>query len=1552
MKSRAGHIVKRQVMTGGGLVILLLLFTWAITLPPFQTWLVKKATGYLSEFLGVPVQMEGVHVALPHNAVIKGLQICDRHQQPMLTTKELRLDLISFSLWKLLAEQAESQRMFISSVSLVEPDLLLYRSTVDSQLNLQFLLNSLMGEPDTTKAKKPFTIELGDVNISGGEFRFIDSLSSEVDSIGPGRIRFQHMALEDIHVQGKAIIGPFDRLEVDLAHLGLRELYSGFWIEHVSGQLLADTTQQTVDGDDPISQPFVRISSLELEAAGSKLLADIAFDGKTLNNAFRFDEGFAYRAEVKSGTSIDFSTINYFTPQPIPLEGIVEAQGALSGTKDDLNGKNLDLRYGSNTRVKGSVTLEDLLHADQSHLEVDLTQSLVSLGEIQTLLPDVPIPDFLEEIDSLTLAGSYKGTYRDFRVNAEVESKLGWMDADLHFMIPPVTPILSYEGKVISKGLNLNRMGLDAYNISPDLNFQGNVKGKGTDLENMELAFDASVINSHIRGVLVDSVMADLTIANRQIAGTLYGESKETEVDLDVNFDLLNHPNNYELKGDIKQFDLREWGIVSDSFVVSSLVDIDLRGDSVDEVIGLAQVNELMLMHAGRKDTLQVPALDFQATVEQDGYRYINLKSSLLDADLAGFFGLKQAGMLVQQLAYETQLYVTNADSLLDAYYADKVMAKQETDLKFGIAFKDSLNQVFDFFHLGIELEGAGLATGELQFRPGQDSLSGTEQLNLAMHAPKVKVGSVVLDNNQLDLDLIKQANSNLFFLAGGLHVDTCRVSEDLYFRSVGMDIQGAENHFETDLVAGLPDNQSEIALKVGTLLASDGSIRSALEPYASHVTLPNDSLYFEQGDSMVLHKGVFDIRNLVLQNDRRYFRLDGEISKNPDSELTLSIGQLDLGMLGEALQLAIKPEGFINSEIVMSQLLEDPHFQLDGRIDGLKLDDQAYGNIFVDFGWQQSTREMELDAKLVQGEDTTLVMSGAYDLQDRLSPLQFTIVTEREFPLEYISPFVKGQLYGIQGRVALEEFSITGTLESPVISGIGHFNDAGFGVDYFKTKYRFDGDIMFENDRISFPRIKLYDENDHTAIFYGDILHKGLRDLEFDLQLDTVQNFLIMNTTKDDNDLFYGEVYIDDGIGSITGNLERLSVTAFASVGEGSHLRIPVSDVGSYDRPDYIRFVSDRIADSVTRNTGLQGFDLNLNISANEKGQVDLIFDEKVGDIIRGWGNGTLTMVIDESGDFGMFGRYEIAKGDYLFTAQDIINKKFKLKPGGSIFWDGDPFSAIMDIEAIYSVNAEIKDLLNQTNSVRTPVNVLMNLKGELLEPEIKLSIELPNLTDSQFSDALSVLRMIENDEAELNKQVFSLMVFKRFAPIGSSLGDDLAGSGVTSSISELLTNQVNYWISKATGDKVNIGVGTTDFQDVSLLISAQLFGDRVTIERDGTLVDLSEDNSSFNLGNIKVIIKLLPAANQIQNPTERPSELVLEVFNRERYSSINQEASTANNETGLGIFYKKDFDRLSELFPFLKKKKRSKLPKNEPEQTVSPLTPVVEEDSTTQQR
>ena len=74
----------------------------------------------------------------------------------------------------------------------------------------------------------------------------------------------------------------------------------------------------------------------------------------------------------------------------------------------------------------------------------------------------------------------------------------------------------------------------------------------------------------------------------------------------------------------------------------------------------------------------------------------------------------------------------------------------------------------------------------------------------------------------------------------------------------------------------------------------------------------------------------------------------------------------------------------------------------------------------------------------------------------------------------------------------------------------------------------------------------------------------------------------------------------------------------------------------------------------------------IDMNFELNENAEVNIIFDETLGDKIRARGSGFINIGYNsKDDDVYMYGDYKVNEGDYLFTLQNFVNKKFEIENG-----------------------------------------------------------------------------------------------------------------------------------------------------------------------------------------------------------------------------------------------------------------------------------------------
>jgi len=226
-------------------------------------------------------------------------------------------------------------------------------------------------------------------------------------------------------------------------------------------------------------------------------------------------------------------------------------------------------------------------------------------------------------------------------------------------------------------------------------------------------------------------------------------------------------------------------------------------------------------------------------------------------------------------------------------------------------------------------------------------------------------------------------------------------------------------------------------------------------------------------------------------------------------------------------------------------------------------------------------------------------------------------------------------------------------------------------------------------------------------------------------------------------------------------------------------------------------------------------------------------------------------------------------------------------------------------------------------------PVTAVMNLTGALLLPTIKLALEFDDAPSSLQNDLASFIALLRNDEQELNRQVFSLLVFRTLSPqnvsgfAGISLTGQASGtqnSLVQNSLGQIISSQLGALTSQIDQNleiDFNINGLTADqLQALQVRLSYSFLNGRLRLTREG---GISNTSTSTTTGGITTT-----------NQTSLLGDFSLEYFLRPdgkfraklRYETTPRTADLINNvnqnqaRAGISLLHTEEFNSLRELF------------------------------------
>ena len=353
------------------------------------------------------------------------------------------------------------------------------------------------------------------------------------------------------------------------------------------------------------------------------------------------------------------------------------------------------------------------------------------------------------------------------------------------------------------------------------------------------------------------------------------------------------------------------------------------------------------------------------------------------------------------------------------------------------------------------------------------------------------------------------------------------------------------------------------------------------------------------------------------------------------------------------------------------------------------------------------------------------------------------------------------------------------------------------------------------------------------------------------------------------------------------------------------------------------------------------RGINANTILEIADDAVFHIIIDERTGDNLEISGDAALNLNIEPNGRINLTGRYELNSGHYETNLYNIVKRRFEINPGSTISLLGNPTDAKFDMTAVYSVRTSAAPLMTAVTSGQDasvtnkykqilPFLVYLNVDGGLLEPKLSFGLDMPENARGSLGGAVyeRVLQLNEQ-ESELNKQVFSLLALNRFFP---DSGSDGSIGGTTAlaqdNVNKVLSGELNTFSDKVFGNSgfdLDFDLDSfTDYQGDSpedrtkLNINAKknFFNDRLIITA-GSAVDV-KGSSQVDQGRTPIIGNVSLEYLLSENGRYR-----LKGFSREEYQNVVDGQMIL---TGVALIFNREFNRFSELFNPLKNEEKEK--------------------------
>lgn len=1411
-----------------------------------RAYAVDKVTELLSDQLGLEVSIADVDFEPIEKIALREVLLLDHHQDTLLYAQELKADIALFQL---------NEKVFeIEELHLEEGLFRITRYEGEESDNIKLLIDRLKPK-DESSEKWAFGIE----QVELSDFRF-ERHDMNKPAPSPRNFDGSHIEIKDLSAS---------LTEIEILEDGVRARTEDLECFERSGLRVKGLDSQFM-----VTEDRVEIYDMDLETEHSRLFGNLKVD-----YASGTKEDLLLDADL-SDSQLRLTELGHFIPAYRDMDALVRLDAQVMGVLDDLLIQDAEIAFGRLSKMSINGRVKSLTRIDSLWLSAyvqDFHSEFIDLREL-------PVPGIREQIEKLPVIaerigrfqfdGQFHGYVHDFDVDGKLKTDIGEAETSVHIVIGGEEEENTYSGHLDLKDLDLGVLAANEDLGTASTSLDLRVKGKGSSYG---AEVKGRVGHLRFRGYDYENILVDGNLEEGLFNGFLSIRQPETDLDFSGLVDMRTSVPKFDFKAVLYQADLQKMGIleVGDSTSFTGSFIAEFEGDDVDEFDGRFVTKGLSYCK-GEKEYYFEDLSVLAFSNEQE--RTVELRSSAVDASLKGRFRFQDLKRDFIELFRE----------VAPKLYADiPVQEGMHSAFEYLLEVKES-SVLTDLFLPALNIAPGTRAYGRLD--------SDTENFSLNLESDRLDYEVIRLNGVELELQRVV----DIAYLS--MTTEDMRWGDSLRFIDNFYTFNAYRDSLETDFTWALADKNASGSISALSVFHSLDSVFTQVFP--SQMVMSGDYWLTEGMSEFLYHDGEVDIAPSVLTNGNERVALNGRISSSPNSRLEFDVKDFELEHLNQFLPNDIvHVSGVTNLMGYATAILGKPTVVADMLINGLSFENQRIGDVDLHSTWNKGEEFIELLGSLNNKGLREIYVEGRYYPVRKGKNLDAVLKFD-QFDLAILNRIPSKGVSGLSGK-ASGELSLTGSPIEPVIIGDLSFDRATVKVNYLNTAYSFSDKVVVRENYIGTNYIPFTDSNGNQGFLNGTVAHENYKDWNYDVYAE-FENMMVLNTTESMNERFYGKVF-GTGSVSLSGYDQNLTIEVYGSTDKGTVLELPLGSRSDVVLEDFVYFKRTAEEDSLlnAKDETTKGIELYLEADVTPDAEIKLIFDEKIGDVMEGSGEGILTMTLSRNGEFEMYGNYSITKGEYLFTLQNVVNKQFTVDPGSTVSFYGDPYAAELDLKTIYKLRASLGDLLAEYGELygnRVPVECQMDLDGPLLNPDIAFDIDFPGLDPGTSTLAQSKL----NTEEELNRQVFSLLVLNKFLSTDAATVDDgIAGAANTGT--EFASAQLSNWLSQISED-VDIGVNyragdNITSEELAVALTTQLFNDRLLLSGNFGV----QSNTSSSVDRASSII----GDFRLEYIITKDGKLRLKVFNETNDNTVFNLNQSATKQ-GVGLIFQREFDGL----------------------------------------
>lgn len=617
--------------------------------------------------------------------------------------------------------------------------------------------------------------------------------------------------------------------------------------------------------------------------------------------------------------------------------------------------------------------------------------------------------------------------------------------------------------------------------------------------------------------------------------------------------------------------------------------------------------------------------------------------------------------------------------------------------------------------------------------------------------------------------------------------------------------------------------------------------------------------------------------------------------------DITVSLNRFDLDKITAVIPYSPRVTGLLNGDF---RILQDADQNLQ-LLSDLAVHDMTYekspvGDLSSEFVYLLKDENTHIvDARIFHEGNEIGVLSGSYLTEGKgYLDAMFDIV---RMPMYTVNGLVPDQLFTMSGY-ADGRVAIKGPLDKFIVDGEMKLDSSDLVSEPYGVRLRFDKTpIRVSQSNLVFDNFTMYGNNNNPLAVNGNINFANLDAITMKMNM-RAQDYLLVDSKQTRRSIAYGKAFVNF-FASLSGHIDNLRMMGKLDVLGKTDVTYILKDspLNTDDQlKDLVTFTDFKdTAQVVVERPPLNGLNMTMMLNVEPGARIMCALNADQSNYVNLEGGGELRMVYNPMDDLQLFGRYTLNQGEMKYELPIIPLKTFKIQEGSYIEFTGDILNPRLNLTATEEVKALVAAETGNSRSVL--FNCGVKVSNTLSKMGLEFTLDAPD--DMTVKNELAAMSLEQR-----GKLAVTMLTTGMYLADGNT-----SGFSMNNALNSFLQSEINN-ITKSALRTVDLSLGLDQsadgtgntHTDYSFKFAKRFWNNRINFVIGGKF---SSGNDTPSGNQDDTFIDNVSLEYRLDQTAMRYVRLF---YNKEADDLLEDRIS----EYGAGFVWRKKMDALSDLF------------------------------------